>query len=96
MYSMSVAGNTAVLHCVVTGSPAPRVLWRKSDGTLANMESGAAGEFLLRDVEVRDSGTLSCIATNNLGQHSTCNTSLVVIGGTQFYIINFCFLNRNL
>ena len=76
-----VAGDTATFHCHVTGSPEPRVTWRKSDGTLASMEqNGSSGLFLLRDAEVRDSGTLSCIATNNLGQSSSCNTSLIVIG----------------
>ena len=65
----------------VSGSPEPRVTWRKSDGTLADMErNGSSGQFLLRDVEVGDSGRLSCIATNNLGQSSCCNTSLIVIG----------------
>ena len=75
-----VAGDTATFHCHVTGSPQPRVTWRKSDGTLASMEQLKNGLFLLRDTEVRDSGTFSCIATNNLGQSSSCNTSLIVIG----------------
>ena len=75
-----VAGETATLHCHVSGKPWPRVLWAKSDGTKPYLEPRQNNLFLLKDAEVRDSGLYSCIASNNIGQKTVCNTSLIVIG----------------
>lgn len=74
-----VAGETATLHCHVSGKPWPRVLWAKSDGTKPYLEPRQNNLFLLKDAEVRDSGLYSCIASNNIGQKTVCNTSLIVI-----------------
>ncbi|KAM4699953.1 leucine-rich repeats and immunoglobulin-like domains protein 2 [Discoglossus pictus] len=64
-------GETAVLHCITGGSPAPRLNWTKDDGPLVVTERhffAAANQLLIIvDAGPEDAGKYTCIMSNTLG-----------------------------
>ena len=75
-----------MFHCHVSGVPYPRVNWKRGDGRTASMEK-RNNKFYFHDVEVKDSGLYSCIADNNFGHKSVCNTTFIVIGKTRYNLM---------
>ncbi|XP_026530949.1 leucine-rich repeats and immunoglobulin-like domains protein 2 [Notechis scutatus] len=64
-------GETAVLQCIASGSPAPRLNWTKDDGPLTVTERhffAAANQLLIIvDAGLEDAGKYTCIMSNTLG-----------------------------
>ncbi|XP_070601744.1 leucine-rich repeats and immunoglobulin-like domains protein 2 isoform X2 [Erythrolamprus reginae] len=64
-------GETAVLQCIASGSPAPRLNWTKDDGSLTVTERhffAAANQLLIIvDAGLEDAGKYTCIMSNTLG-----------------------------
>ncbi|XP_053562631.1 leucine-rich repeats and immunoglobulin-like domains protein 2 [Bombina bombina] len=64
-------GETAVLHCITGGNPAPRLNWTKDDGPLHVTERhffAAANQLLIIvDAGPEDAGKYTCIMSNTLG-----------------------------
>ncbi|XP_063045377.1 neogenin 1a isoform X3 [Engraulis encrasicolus] len=64
----SVVGESVLLPCVVTGSPAPYVRWMLNDQLIdesdGHFEMLAGGSLRIVNLTVEDSGTFSCLADN--------------------------------
>ncbi|KAH0618940.1 hypothetical protein JD844_018510, partial [Phrynosoma platyrhinos] len=64
-------GETAVLQCIASGSPAPRLNWTKDDGPLTVTERhffAAANQLLIIvDAGLEDAGKYTCVMSNTLG-----------------------------
>lgn len=64
-------GETAVLQCIASGSPAPRLNWTKDDGPLMVTERhffAAANQLLIIvDAGLEDAGKYTCVMSNTLG-----------------------------
>ncbi|XP_044303316.1 leucine-rich repeats and immunoglobulin-like domains protein 2 isoform X1 [Varanus komodoensis] len=64
-------GETAVLQCIASGSPPPRLNWTKDDGPLTVTERhffAAANQLLIIvDAGLEDAGKYTCIMSNTLG-----------------------------
>ncbi|XP_053737549.1 hemicentin-1 isoform X1 [Synchiropus splendidus] len=61
----------AVLECIVSGVPPPRVTWRKHGALLTENVSrytfGEDGSLLIHSAQVTDTGRYLCMATNQAG-----------------------------
>ena len=66
----SVENSTAVLHCLASGNPKPKVKWLKDSGSLPKHRAVAdsAGRLDIRAVRYNDSGSYICFAENILGE----------------------------
>ncbi|KAG8450873.1 hypothetical protein GDO86_003224 [Hymenochirus boettgeri] len=88
-------GETAVLHCIAGGSPAPRLNWTKDDGPLMVTERhffAAANQLLIIvDAGPEDAGKYTCSMSNTLGTErghinlhvlssTNCDSSQNIIG----------------
>ncbi|XP_041438004.1 leucine-rich repeats and immunoglobulin-like domains protein 2 isoform X2 [Xenopus laevis] len=88
-------GETAVLHCIAGGSPAPRLNWTKDDGPLQVTERhffAAANQLLIIvDAGPEDAGKYTCSMSNTLGTErghinlhvlssTNCDSSQNIIG----------------
>ncbi|XP_042318211.1 leucine-rich repeats and immunoglobulin-like domains protein 2 isoform X2 [Sceloporus undulatus] len=64
-------GETAVLQCIASGSPSPRLNWTKDDGPLTVTERhffAAANQLLIIvDAGLEDAGKYTCVMSNTLG-----------------------------
>ncbi|KAJ7331786.1 hypothetical protein JRQ81_013966, partial [Phrynocephalus forsythii] len=64
-------GETAVLQCIASGSPTPRLNWTKDDGPLMVTERhffAAANQLLIIvDAGLEDAGKYTCVMSNTLG-----------------------------
>ncbi|XP_060628599.2 leucine-rich repeats and immunoglobulin-like domains protein 2 [Anolis sagrei] len=64
-------GETAVLQCIASGSPTPRLNWTKDDGPLTVTERhffAAANQLLIIvDAGLEDAGKYTCVMSNTLG-----------------------------
>ena len=59
-------GKTVKLNCSVKGEPQPVVTWRREDGQLPLGRSETrSGAFIIRRVEMRDSGKYICSGTSH-------------------------------
>ncbi|TRY53998.1 hypothetical protein DNTS_015555 [Danionella cerebrum] len=71
-------GQTAELHCQVSGNPAPTVRWLKNDAPVVqeprriSFRSTAYGSRLrIRNLDTTDTGYFQCVAINTYGTVST-------------------------
>ncbi|XP_037093198.1 leucine-rich repeats and immunoglobulin-like domains protein 3 [Pollicipes pollicipes] len=82
-----VAGETAVLDCMASGSPAPRLTWTKDGAPLLATERHfyTAGQQLLIIVQTTpaDAGSYECQLSNVLGEERGSAT-LTVLPGPSF------------
>lgn len=64
-------GDSVELHCAVTGSPIPPVLWRRHDQDLAILEDQedvkvyGDGSLYLTKVQLQHAGNYTCSAQRN-------------------------------
>jgi len=81
----TIAGETAVLECQSSGSPEPRLAWKKNGGPLYTTERHffTANNQLLIIVkaQARDTGRYECEMTNPLGTESQTSFLTVTDGG---------------
>uniref|UniRef100_A0A3Q0S2A3 Ig-like domain-containing protein n=1 Tax=Amphilophus citrinellus TaxID=61819 RepID=A0A3Q0S2A3_AMPCI len=73
----------AVLECVVSGVPPPRVTWRKHGAILAGNNPGYTfaedGSLHIHSAQVTDTGPYLCMATNQAGtQHKRVDLQVYV------------------
>lgn len=64
------AGGTAVVDCKVTGSPAPRVTWKRVRDDLSTTESlqvANNGSLVIKGAQKSQDGTYECSAENGIG-----------------------------
>jgi hemicentin len=72
------AGNSLILDCLATGNPLPVITWLKDGERLVSncespsggacVELGMDGSVYIRDTQLSDTGTYTCLATNTAGQ----------------------------
>ena len=74
------AGKTATLHCHVSGTPRPRVVWRTRGGRLARVDKISDNIYNIQETRIEDSGEYNCTATNGFGKEDSCSIFLIVIG----------------
>ena len=62
-------GQSVKVRCVVTGSPSPKITWRRNNGSLPVGASvlNSSNTLVIRNVKKDDGGIYSCIATNKKG-----------------------------
>lgn len=82
-------GQTAELHCLVTGNPPPTVRWLKNDAPVVpesrrvSYRSMPYGSRLrIRNLDTTDTGYFQCVATNSQGSVSTTGVLFVKFGKT--------------
>ena len=67
----AVAGNAVELHCQATGSPTPRLSWKRTGHGSALRHWRATGEKLkIGNVSLSDNGTYICTASNSFSTAS--------------------------
>ncbi|KAI3362262.1 hypothetical protein L3Q82_012228 [Scortum barcoo] len=80
-------GQTATLHCKVTGNPRPSIRWLKNDApvvqeqgriTIRKTESGS--KLRIQDLDTTDTGYYQCVASNLLKDISATGVLLVKLG----------------
>ncbi|XP_037609693.1 tyrosine-protein kinase transmembrane receptor ROR2 [Sebastes umbrosus] len=80
-------GQTATLHCRVTGNPRPSIRWLKNDApvvqeqgriTIRKMEAGS--KLRIQDLDTTDTGYYQCVASNSLKVISATGVLYVKLG----------------
>ncbi|KAL2089701.1 hypothetical protein ACEWY4_014389 [Coilia grayii] len=82
-------GQTAELHCHVSGFPPPLVRWLKNDAPVVqeprrvSFKPTAYGSRLrIRNLDTTDTGYFQCVASNSFGTVSTTGILFVNVVGT--------------
>lgn len=68
-----VEGDSIELHCEVTGSPTPRIFWRKNDLPLprdSRFSLESSGTLRLEGLRNSDRGLYRCVVSNSQGSVS--------------------------
>ncbi|CAN7989158.1 unnamed protein product, partial [Ixodes hexagonus] len=74
-------GDRAIIECLATGSPTPKIRWRKrKDGEETTMYDN--GTLFLENVTTNDGGEYSCEADNGMGPSARLTFSVTVNGET--------------
>ncbi|CAN9515659.1 unnamed protein product [Ophioblennius macclurei] len=66
-------GDTLRLYCRASGAPTPKLTWLKNGGQippLARMDRTDIGTLLIPNIKMSDSGTYTCVGSNNIGTNS--------------------------
>ncbi|XP_033981980.1 tyrosine-protein kinase transmembrane receptor ROR2 [Trematomus bernacchii] len=80
-------GQTATLHCRVTGNPRPSIRWLKNDApvvqeqgriTIRKIEAGS--KLRIQDLDTTDTGYYQCVASNSLKVISATGVLYVKLG----------------
>lgn len=80
-------GQTATLHCRVSGNPRPSIQWLKNDApllqeqgrvTVRRTETGS--KLRIQDLDTTDTGYYQCVAANELKLISATGVLLVKLG----------------
>ncbi|KAL4635018.1 inactive tyrosine-protein kinase transmembrane receptor ROR1 [Arapaima gigas] len=71
-------GQTAELHCRVSGYPAPSIRWLKNDAPVVQeprrvsyRNTGYGSRLRIRNLDTTDTGYFQCVATNSFGTVSS-------------------------
>lgn len=90
-------GQTAEMHCHVSGNPPPTVRWLKNDAPvtpearrISYKQTPYGSRLRIRNLDTTDTGYFQCVATNSYGTISTTGI-LFVKFGTLFC----CFFSTN-
>lgn len=83
-------GETAEFSCIASGSPVPKVTWRRLNGSLPVNHVIKGGNLVISDVKEQDIGIYICRASNMEGISET-SANLIVKGMYQeaFLILHF-------
>lgn len=80
-------GQTATLHCKVTGNPRPTIRWLKNDaplvqeqGRITIRKTEAGSKLRIQDLDTTDTGYYQCIASNTLRVISATGVLYVKLG----------------
>ncbi|KAM9734949.1 LOW QUALITY PROTEIN: tyrosine-protein kinase transmembrane receptor ROR2 [Menidia menidia] len=80
-------GQTATLHCRVTGNPRPVIRWLKNDapvvqeqGRVTIRKTEAGSKLRIQDLDTTDTGYYQCIASNSLKVISATGVLYVKLG----------------
>ncbi|XP_072945601.1 hemicentin-1-like [Epargyreus clarus] len=76
---MTKTGDEVILYCRTSGEPAPKVEWLRDGKSIASHEKYVIDKSnSLRFVaDLKDSGSYTCVATNNHGRESKTTTIVV-------------------
>lgn len=80
-------GQTAELHCHVSGNPAPTVRWLKNDAPvtpearrISYKQTSYGSRLRIRNLDTTDTGYFQCVAINSYGTVSTTGILFVKFG----------------
>ncbi|KAF0038809.1 hypothetical protein F2P81_009293 [Scophthalmus maximus] len=80
-------GQTATLHCRVTGNPRPSIRWLKNDapvvqeqGRITIRKTEAGSKLRIQDLDTTDTGYYQCVASNSLKVISATGVLYVKLG----------------
>lgn len=89
-------GQTATLHCRVTGNPRPTIRWLKNDapvvqeqGRVSIRRTEAGSKLRIQDLDTTDTGYYQCIASNTLKVISATGVLYVKLGEAEYLIYSF-------
>ncbi|KAK6316457.1 hypothetical protein J4Q44_G00139810 [Coregonus suidteri] len=82
-----VQGQTATLHCKVTGNPRPTIRWLKNDapvvqeqGRISIRKTDAGSKLRITDLDTTDTGYYQCVASNPVKVISATGVLYVKLG----------------
>lgn len=66
----ALENSTAVIHCLASGNPKPKIKWRKNSGLMEQnrISSDGLGRLEIKAVHYNDSGNYTCHVENILGK----------------------------
>lgn len=80
-------GQTATLHCKVSGNPRPTIRWLKNDapvvqeqGRITIRKTEAGSKLRIQDLDTTDTGYYQCVASNTLRVISATGVLYVKLG----------------
>uniref|UniRef100_UPI003AACCD22 tyrosine-protein kinase transmembrane receptor ROR2 n=1 Tax=Centroberyx gerrardi TaxID=166262 RepID=UPI003AACCD22 len=80
-------GQTATLHCKVTGNPRPTIRWLKNDapvvqeqGRISIRKTEAGSKLRIQDLDTTDTGYYQCVASNSVKVISATGVLYVKLG----------------
>ncbi|XP_076020463.1 tyrosine-protein kinase transmembrane receptor ROR2 [Genypterus blacodes] len=80
-------GQTATLHCKVTGNPRPSIRWLKNDapvvqeqGRISIRKTETGSKLRIQDLDTTDTGYYQCEASNSLKEISATGVLYVKLG----------------
>lgn len=97
-------GQTATLHCKVTGNPRPTIRWLKNDapvvqeqGRITIRKTEAGSKLRIQDLDTTDTGYYQCVASNSLKVISATGVLYVKLGKSHIHqeAVKLMKLNRS-
>lgn len=86
-------GQTATLHCKVSGNPRPTTRWLKNDapvvqeqGRITIRKTEAGSKLRIQDLDTTDTGYYQCVASNSIKVISATGVLFVKLGKVHIYI----------
>ncbi|KAG7280801.1 hypothetical protein CRUP_035466 [Coryphaenoides rupestris] len=83
-------GQTATLHCRVTGNPRPNIRWLKNDapvmqeqGRISIRKTEAGSKLRITDLDTTDTGYYQCLASNTHKSISATGVLYVKLGAAR-------------
>ena len=73
-------GDNLDISCEASGTPTPAYFWSINGDQFNEVEGG---NLFIDSLEPTDSGTYTCLATNDIGSSATASTEVLVIGKQQ-------------
>ncbi|KAL3218119.1 hypothetical protein MRX96_050867 [Rhipicephalus microplus] len=70
-------GERAIFECLASGSPAPKIKWRKQSSAM-NLISSSNGSLLIDDVSIDDAGQYVCEADNGIAPTASHSFTVTV------------------
>lgn len=91
-------GQTATLHCRVTGNPRPTIRWLKNDapvvqeqGRITVRRTEAGSKLRIQDLDTTDTGYYQCVASNTLKVISATGVLYVKLGENDVFSLSIRF-----
>lgn len=94
-------GQTAELHCRVSGNPPPTVRWLKNDAPVVQeprrisfRATNYGSRLRIRNLDTTDTGYFQCVATNGKKTVSTTGVLFVKFGKKSLLLEKFLFQEK--